>query len=105
MSDNSTTTITGTFATRQGAELALEHLVQEYGVARGDVFIEPVSDENSAGETRSGGDRESADPQSKPDKEPALNGALRVSADISNDKLEEAEESFRQAGASHVARK
>jgi len=105
MSDTSTTTITGTFATRREAEIAVEHLVQEYGLDRSDVFIEPESSQNSSGTKPSGGDVESADPQSKPDEEPALNGALLVSVDLSADRLDDAEAAFRDAGATKIARK
>jgi hypothetical protein len=105
MSDTSTTTITGTFATRRGAELAVEHLVQEYGVDRSDVFIEPQSAENSAGIEPSGGDVAEGEPQADSAEEPALNGALLVSVDISQDKLDDAEAAFRDAGATNVSRK
>ncbi|MBS9722435.1 hypothetical protein JYU29_17210 [Tianweitania sp. BSSL-BM11] len=105
MSDNSTTTLTGTFATRREAEIAVEHLVQEYGMDRSDVFIEPQSSENSAGSKASGGDVAQAKPQAGSAEEPALNGALLVSADISRDRLDDAEAAFRDAGATNVARK
>lgn len=105
MSDTSTTTITGTFATRRAAEIAVEHLVQEYGLDRSDVFIEPQSAENSAGTEPSGGDVAAAEPQADSAQEPALNGSLLVSVDLGADKLDDAEAAFRDAGATHVARK
>lgn len=105
MSDTSTTTITGTFATRREAEIAVEHLVQEYGLDRSDIFIEPDSSQNSAGSEASGGDVANAQPQADSAEEPALNGALLVSVDISLDRLDDAEAAFRDAGATNVARK
>ena len=105
MSDTSSTTITGTFATRREAEIAVEHLVQEYGLDRSDVFIEPETAENSAGVKPSGGDVAEAEPQADSAEEPALNGALLVSADISLDRIEDAEAAFRDAGATNVTRK
>jgi hypothetical protein len=45
-------TIIGEFATRREAELAVEFVVQECGVSRGDVFVQPVGAANSSG-TRS----------------------------------------------------
>ena len=36
--------ITGTFATRRDAEMAVERLVQEFGVERTDIFIAPEGD-------------------------------------------------------------
>jgi hypothetical protein len=105
MSDTSTTTITGTFATRREAEIAVEHLVQEYGIDRSDVFVEPQSAENSAGTKPSGGDVAEAEPQADNAEEPALNGALLVSVDLSLDRLDDAEAAFRDAGATNVSRK
>ncbi|WP_314963092.1 hypothetical protein [Bradyrhizobium cosmicum] len=37
-------TIIGGFDTRRGAELAVEHVVQECGVPRSDVFVQPAMD-------------------------------------------------------------
>ncbi|GHD13134.1 hypothetical protein ACFOEZ_10000 [Tianweitania populi] len=105
MSDTSTTTITGTFATRREAEIAVEHLVQEYGLDRSDIFIEPQSSENSAGTKASGGDVAEGEPQADSAEDAALNGALLVSVDISLDTLDDAEAAFREAGATNVSRK
>lgn len=92
-------TITGTFPTRREAELAVEHLVQEYGLERADIFIEPSSRENSAGIRPSGGDAKSGHPASDPDADAALNGSLLVSVDINEDETEAVEKAFRDAGA------
>ncbi|MBR0741005.1 hypothetical protein JQ581_29135 [Bradyrhizobium liaoningense] len=42
-------TIIGAFDTRRGAELAVEHAVQECGVARSDVFVQPAGGTNACG--------------------------------------------------------
>src|SRR5690606_38978113 len=47
------------FATREAADLAVEHLVQEYGLDRAFIYIEPVGNENSDGVAASGGDHAS----------------------------------------------
>ena len=92
-------TITGVFPTRREVELAVEHLVQEYGIERTDIFIEPNSAENSAGVEPSGGDSKSGHPESQPDADAALNGTLIVSVDINDDAAEAVENAFRDAGA------
>lgn len=38
MGDDSTTTITAVFKTREAADLAVEHLVQQHSIARPDIF-------------------------------------------------------------------
>lgn len=94
-------TIIGTFSTRQAVELAVEHLVQEYGLERTDIFVEPASSDNTAGERRSGGDADSA-VDHKADQKAALNGMLLVSVDINEDERDAVEKAFRDAGAMDV---
>ena len=96
-------TITGTFPTRREAEIAVEHLVQQYGLERTDIFVEPASSENSAGERPSGGDAKSGHPASRPDADAELNGRLLVSVDINEDETEAVEKAFRDAGATDFA--
>ena len=91
-------TMTGTFPTRRQVELAIEHLVQEYGIERTDIFIEPKSAENSAGERRAGADAKH-DMEAARDEAPDLNGPLLVSVDLNNDETEAVEKAFRDAGA------
>lgn len=43
MADNSTTTM---WAIRKAADLALEHLVQQHGISRPDIFIQSATDRN-----------------------------------------------------------
>lgn len=56
MADDSTTTIRATFRTREAADLAVEHLVQQHGISRPDIFIQSATDRNTAGSEPSGGD-------------------------------------------------
>jgi hypothetical protein len=51
--------VCATFPTREGADLAIEHLVQEYGIDRAFIYVEPAEDENSSGLETSGGDHAS----------------------------------------------
>lgn len=76
--------IIGRFASRRDADLAVEHLVQEHGIERTDVFLESVSDANSAGEVEAGADAESGHPGVEKDASPALAGAIKVSVDVND---------------------
>jgi bifunctional non-homologous end joining protein LigD len=56
MADGSTTTIRATFDTREAADLAVEHLVQQHGISRPDIFIQSATNRNTTGSRPSGGD-------------------------------------------------
>jgi hypothetical protein len=72
-----TNDISATFDTRRAAELAVEHLVQEHGVARSDITVDAEGAANSSGTERSGAD---AGPDATAsDRRPKLKGAIRVS--------------------------
>lgn len=78
-------TIKSNFATRRDAELAIEHLVQEHGVERTDIFVAPLGGQNSAGEAAPGSDLPSASPGEEDRTEGALNGRIEVSVDLRDD--------------------
>lgn len=98
------TTIKGLFPSRREVELAVEHLVQEYGIERTDIFIEPAGSENSAGDEPAGADvasgqnRETSDGSSA-----AYEGQLVVSVDMNEDEGDAVIQAFRDAGAVEVA--
>jgi hypothetical protein len=96
MADDSTTTIRATFKTREAAEIAVERLVQQYGVPRPDVFIQPVSDRNTAGSAPSGGDAAHDDGARR---DAPLRGEIEVSADIAEEQIAAVRRSFEEAGA------
>ena len=50
------------FDTRRDAETAVEHLVQEHGINRADVFVRAAGKANTAGVRAAGGDIESGHP-------------------------------------------
>ena len=96
-------TIAGTFETRRDAEMAVERLVQEHGLARTDVFIEPEADKNSAGTAPDGADVESGHGEKKDNAKPALGGRIKVSVDINDGAKKDAvQASFREFGATGV---
>ncbi|MDK4718268.1 hypothetical protein PH552_02780 [Rhizobium sp. CNPSo 3968] len=99
MADNSTTTIRATFQTRQAADLAVEHLVQQHGISRPDIFVQSASDRNTAGSAPSGGDA-SHDEGARGDA--LLAGEIEVSADIASSQAATVKRSLADAGALHV---
>ena len=97
------TTIKGIFPSRREVELAVEHLVQDYGIERTDVFIEPASSANSAGESVTGADAESGHDSEAPDASgAAYAGPLIVSVDMNEDERPDVERAFRDAGATQI---
>jgi hypothetical protein len=69
-------TIIGEFDTRRDAELAVEHVVQDCGVARSDVFVQPVGGANTSGTRPAGADAKAAP---TPEAHQKLDGLLEVS--------------------------
>lgn len=97
------TTIKGLFANRRDVEIAVEHLVQEYGIERTDIFIEPAGARNSAGESEAGADLESGHKGEEPDaRGAAYEGELVVSVDMNDDESDAVRQAFRDAGAVNV---
>lgn len=86
--------ITAAFDTRREAELAVEHLVQEYNVDRAAVEVMAEGDDNTAGVVPSGADRdrETGQPESSP-----THGRIRVAATVEDGIADRAQEALRQA--------
>jgi hypothetical protein len=101
MADESTTTIKAVFKTREAADLAVEHLVQQHGVARPDIFIQAVSAENTAGSAPSGGD---VSGNGGARKDAPLEGEIEVSADISASLVTAVQRTFGDADAVRVSK-
>ena len=104
MADGSVTTISGVFSTREGADAAVEHLVQQHGINRADIFVQAAQAENTSGTAPSGGDvaRDEAEGSAF---EASLSGSIEVSADVAAEAAAAAEEAFRDAGAAEVKRR
>lgn len=77
-------TIVGRFDSRRSADLAIEHLVQEHGIERTDIFVQTASNENSSGVTAAGADAQSGHPGVDKSASPALEGTIEVSVDIND---------------------
>jgi hypothetical protein len=88
--------ITGRFTVRREAELAVEHLVQEYGVDRSSVEVRPEGQGNTAGVTPSGAD---TDPATGDPGASAQQGMILVTATVEDAMADRAQEALRQAAA------
>lgn len=95
-------TIIGEFDTRRGAELAVEHVVQECGVPRSDVFVQPAGGANTVGTHAAGADVKAAP---APEGRQKLEGLIEVSVDFHGDAPEKIADALRGAGAKTVRTK
>ena len=95
-------TIIGEFDSRRAAELAVEHVVQECGVPRSDVFIQPAGQANSAGTRTAGADAKTSP---EPEGRQKLEGALEVSVDFHGDDPNKIAEVMKTTGAKAVRTK
>ena len=86
-------TITGEFAIRREAELAVERLVQEHGINRSAIQVMAAGDDNTAGVVPSGADRDprTGEPESSP-----THGRIRVSVTVDDAIADRAQEALRQ---------
>jgi hypothetical protein len=100
MADDSTTTIRATFETREAADLAVEHLVQQHGISRPDIFVQSATDRNTAGSATSGGDASHDDGARR---DAPLRGEIEVSADIASSRVAAVQRSLEDAGALHLS--
>jgi hypothetical protein len=95
-------TITGFFDARRPAEVAVERLVQDYGLDRKAVTAMAEGPENTSGTVLSGNDAVAAAEGEDPGGQRA--GRIAVTADVPDEMAERAEEAFRAEGASEVRR-
>lgn len=91
-------TIVARFDTRRGAELAVEHLVQEHGIERSDIFISAPGKANTSGTRRAGADLESGHPGVEKDAEPELAGPIEVSVECDRDREAVVRTALKEAG-------
>jgi hypothetical protein len=110
-----TQSITGRFESRREAEMAVEHLVQEYDLDRARVEVRPAGEANTSGEAASGADAADrhrgsgapGDPEGDvilPEGQRAQGGgigqgAILVSAEVDEAVLGRARASFEEYGA------
>ncbi|GFM30708.1 hypothetical protein [Novosphingobium sp. PY1] len=87
------------FSARADADIAAERLVQQYGIARPDIFLEPAGGSNSEGLVPSGGDSPDERSHDAPRKDGALYSSILLSVDVDAPKTEEIREILISVGA------
>lgn len=97
------TTITARFETRRDAETAVEHLVQEHGIDRNAVHIVAADEANTAGTQVAGADVEAGGEKTDTEGEPALEGAIAVSATVDDGQTEAVTTSFETYGGTELS--
>lgn len=94
-------TIRADFETRREADLAVEHLVQEHGVSRTDIFVRARGEANSAGTKAAGADLEGGHaPEERGG--PDLAGRIEVSVDYHGKRPEMVRQALEIAGAKSI---
>jgi hypothetical protein len=88
-----------TFRTRVAADLAIEHLTQEYGIDPAFIYVEPVEDENSSGIETSGGDAASGKPSHGQRLDAPLHGVIQVTVPVEHETLATVRTALEDAGA------
>ena len=96
-------TITAQFETRRAADLAVEHLVQEYGIERTDIFVAAATDENTSGAAIGGADAAAEQPGTPARGDAPLHGQVQVSADIDDAIADKVRKALGEQGARNVA--
>lgn len=95
-------TIVAQFETRRSAEIAVEHLVQEHGIDRSDIFVRAPGAANTSGVRAAGADVESGHPGVEKKGEPELAGPIEVSVDCHDDRGTLVQSVLQRAGAVEV---
>jgi hypothetical protein len=101
MSDTSTQTITAAFATREAADLAVEHLVQKLAIERTDIFVQSAGPGNASGVMPSGGDAPTSAEDSRTDGQ--LSSEIEVSVDVDVDQADRVRSELEALGATDLA--
>ena len=95
-------TIRANFDTRRDAETAVEHLVQQHGLDRTGISVQPSGDSNTAGTRAAGADVESGHPGVEKHGRPKLSGTVEVSVDCPREKSSTVTAALRDAGAKQI---
>lgn len=95
-------TIVANFDTRRDAETAVEHLVQEHGIDRADIFVRAPGTANTAGTRPAGADVESGHRGVEKQGEPALAGPIEVSVECDVGRSTVVRSALEKAGATQL---
>jgi hypothetical protein len=95
-------TIVASFETRRDAETSVEHLVQEYGIARADIFVSSPGKANTAGTRPAGADVASGHPGADNRGEPELSGPIEVSVECEPNQSTLVKSALERAGGFNI---
>ncbi len=95
-------TIVANFDTRRDAETAVEHLVQEHGIERADIFVRAPGPANTAGTRPAGADVESGHPGVEKKGDPELSGPIEVSVECDAGRTTVVRSTLEKAGATQL---
>jgi hypothetical protein len=90
------------YNTREKADLATEHLVQQHGVDRSTIFLESVGEQNTSGGAISGGDAASGAAGSHDRSDAPLNGTIRLTVGSTDHDIATLRQVLSDAGAETV---
>lgn len=96
-------TINALFKTRRAADLAVEHLVQEHGIPRADLFLQAAGSDNTAGEEVGGADLASSEPGTDQRTDSSLHGPVELSIDLDDDRVDAVCTTLSETGGFSVA--
>jgi len=96
------TEIRATFATRRSVELAIEHLVQEHGLNRTDIFVDAEGKTNTSGQERAGADATGSLSEPRTGSHPELAGAIQLSVGCETQRRETVISALKDAGATDI---
>jgi hypothetical protein len=95
-------TVVAYFDNRRDAELAVEHLIQERGIERTDIFLQAQGQANTAGVRAAGADVESGHPGVGKRGSPQLGGAIELSVDCHGADQDKVLQTLKETGAKRV---
>ena len=92
------------FTSRREADVAVEHLVQEHGIDRAVIFVEPAGEASTTGTHVAGADAPSGDPASEERTDAPLKGEIRLKVFATNNDRSTVDRALREAGAHQIRR-
>jgi len=94
--------LSATFRTHEEATLAVEHLVQEYGIEPSFIYVDPVSDENTAGVAPNGGDHAAGQPGHADRSDAPCRGEIELTVPAKPETLSRLRRALEDVGAVRV---
>ena len=92
------------FSSRREVDLAVEHLVQEHGIERGAIFLEPVGEAGSTGIRTAGADEASGAPGTERRTDAPLHGEIRLTVAAKDGDRMVLDRALHEAGGQQIRR-